>query len=89
MRDRRRAGGEHDGDVRAAEAQRIMASVALSPGAPSKLLSFKRSNFFNVALIVGATGVISRKWSPVPMCCGLLPTFSSIRFNVVGFILRS
>lgn len=35
---RNRAGGEHNGDVRAAEKQRIMASAALSPGAPSSFL---------------------------------------------------
>ena len=53
-----------------------------------KLLSFKRSHLFNVALIVCAPGVICRNWSPVLMCCILLPTFSSIRFNVVRLILR-
>lgn len=31
-------GDEHDGDVRAAEKQRIMASAALSPVAPSSFL---------------------------------------------------
>ena len=54
-----------------------------------KLLSFRRSHLFIVALIVCATGVLPRKWSPVPMSCRLLPTFSSIRFNVVRLILRS
>ena len=54
-----------------------------------KLLSFRRSHLFIVALIVCATGVIHRKWSPVPMCCRVLPTFSSIRFSVFGLILRS
>ena len=53
-----------------------------------KLLHFRRSHLFIDALIVCATGVICRKWSPVPMCCSLLPTFSSIRFSVVRFILR-
>ena len=41
-----------------------------------------------VALSVYATGVILRKCS-VPMCWRLLPTFSSIRFSVSGFMLRS
>ena len=54
-----------------------------------KLLSFRRSHLFIVALIVCATGVICRKWSPVPMCCRVLPTFSSIRFSVFRLILRS
>lgn len=35
---RNRVGDEHDGDVCAAEKQRIMASAALSPGAPSSFL---------------------------------------------------
>lgn len=35
---RNRVGDEHDGDVRAAEKQRIMASAALSPVAPSSFL---------------------------------------------------
>ena len=54
-----------------------------------KLLSFRRSHFFIIALIVCATGVIHRKWSPVPMCWRLLPTFCSIRFSVVRLILKS
>ena len=54
-----------------------------------KLLSFRRSHLVTVALIVYATGILPRKWSPVPMCCRLLPTFSSIRFKVVGLMLMS
>ena len=42
-----------------------------------------------VALSVFASGVIFRKWSPVPMHSRVLPTFSSTRFSVVGFMLRS
>ena len=53
-----------------------------------KLLSFRRSYLFIVALIVCATGVLRWMRSPVPMCCRLLPTFSSIRFSVVRLILR-
>ena len=52
-----------------------------------KLLSFRRSHLFIVALIVCATRVIHRKWSPVHMCCRLFPTFSSIMFSVVRLIL--
>ena len=54
-----------------------------------KLLNFRRSHLFIVSLIVCATRVLLRKWSPVPMSCRLLSTFSSIRFNVVRLILRS
>ena len=32
-----------------------------------KLLSFSRSHLFIVSLIVCATGVLPRKWSPVPI----------------------
>ena len=54
-----------------------------------KLLSFRRSHLFNDSLIVCTTGVLPKKWSPVPMSCRLLPTFSSIRFKVVRLMLRS
>ena len=54
-----------------------------------KLLSFRKSHLLIVALSVCATGVIFRKWSPVPMRSSVLPTFSSMRFSVVGFMLRS
>ena len=54
-----------------------------------KLLSFRRSNLFTVVLVVCATGDTNRKWSPVLKCYSLLPTFPSIWFSVVGFILRS
>ena len=54
-----------------------------------KLLSFRRSHLFIVALIVCATGVLPRKWCPVPMCFRLFPTFSSIRFGDVRLVLRS
>ena len=54
-----------------------------------KLLSFRRSHLFIVALIVCATVVFHRKWSPVPMYYRLLPTFSSIRFSVFRLILKS
>ena len=42
-----------------------------------------------VSLSVCADGVIFRKWFSVPMGSSALPTFSSVRFSVAGFILRS
>ena len=54
-----------------------------------KLFSFRRSHLLIVNLSVCATGVIFRKWSPVPMCSKLLLTFSSISFSVTGFMLMS
>ena len=42
-----------------------------------------------VALSICATGAISRKWSTVPINSGVFPTFSSMRFSVFGFMLRS
>ena len=54
-----------------------------------KLFSFRRSHLLIVSLSVCAAGVIFRKWFPVPMCSSVLPTFSSIRFGVAGFMLRS
>ena len=54
-----------------------------------KLFSFRWSYLLIVSLSVCATGVIFRKWSPVPVCSSVLPTFSSVRFSVAGFMLRS
>ena len=54
-----------------------------------KLLSFRRFHLLIVVLSVCVTGVIFRKWSPVPIHSNLLPTFSSVRFSVAGFMLRS
>ena len=45
--------------------------------------------FINCFFHVCAAGVIFRKWFPVPMPSSVLPTFSSIRFSVTGFMLRS
>ena len=53
-----------------------------------KLLSFRRSHLLIASYSVCATGVIFRKWSPVPMCSSILPTFSSMRFSVASFMLR-
>jgi len=40
-------------------------------------------------LCTGATGVLFRKFSPVPMCLRLLPTFSSISLSISGLMWRS
>jgi hypothetical protein len=47
-----------------------------------KLCNFMRSHL----LIIG---VLSRKFSPVPICSRLFPTFSCISFSVSGFMWRS
>ena len=54
-----------------------------------KLFSFKRSSLLIVSLIVCAAGVIFKNWSPVSLLSSVLHTFSSIRFNMAGFMLRS
>ena len=54
-----------------------------------KVLSPKRSQLLIDSLSVCATGAMFRKWFPVPMHSSALPTFSSVRFSVVGFMLRS
>ena len=54
-----------------------------------KLFSFRRSHLLIVSLSVCAAGVKFRKWSPVPMHSSVLPTYSSLRFSVAGFMLRS
>ena len=53
-----------------------------------KIFSFRRSHLLIVSFSVYAAGVIFRKWSPVPMCSSILPTFSSIRFSVTGFMFE-
>ena len=53
------------------------------------LFSFRRFYLLIASLSVYAAGVIFRKWSPVPMHSSVLPTFSSMRFSVAGFMLRS
>jgi hypothetical protein len=54
-----------------------------------KLFSFMRSHLSIVDLIAWATGILFRKLSLVPMCSRLFSTFSSIRFSVSVFMLRS
>ena len=51
--------------------------------------SFMRSHLQIVILSAGASSVLSRKLSPVPIYCRLLPTSYSIRFSVSDFMLRS
>ena len=53
-----------------------------------KVFSFRRFHLLIVSLSVCATGVIFRKWSPVPICSRLLLTFSSVSFSVTEFMLR-
>ena len=54
-----------------------------------KFPSFRKFHLLIVALSICATGVIFRKLSPVPVHSRLIPTFSSIRFGVTRFMLRS
>ena len=54
-----------------------------------ELLSFRRFHLFIVVLSVYATCVVFRKWAPLPMWSRLLPTFSSMKFSVVEFMLKS
>ena len=54
-----------------------------------KLFSFRESHLFIVALNICVTGVILGKWIPIPMHSRLHPTFSSVRFSVARFMLRS
>ena len=56
--------------------------------AVQKHFSFRKSHLLIVSLYVCASGVILKKWFSVPMCSRLLPTFSSIRFTVAGYMLR-
>ena len=63
-------------------------NMKLTP--PSLLINFGlKSNLLNFSLSAYAPRVLFRKWSPVPMSCRLLPTFSSIRFKVDRLMLRS
>ncbi|CAO2579864.1 hypothetical protein LEMLEM_LOCUS1179, partial [Lemmus lemmus] len=54
-----------------------------------KLFSFRRSHLLIISLSVCAAGVLFRKWFPVPMRSSVPTTFSSKRFSVAGFMLRS
>ena len=54
-----------------------------------KLFRFIGSYLLIVAHSVCAIGVLFRKLFPVTMCSRLLHAFSSIRFSISGFMLRS
>ena len=54
-----------------------------------KLLCFRRCHLSIVALSIYSTDAIFRTWSSVPMHSRILFTFSSIKFSVTGFIVRS
>jgi hypothetical protein len=54
-----------------------------------KLFSVMRSDLFVLDVRTQAIGVLFMKSSPVPTSSGLFSTFSSVRFSVSGFTLRS
>ena len=54
-----------------------------------KPFGFRWFHLLIVYLRVCATMVIFRKWSPVPKHSNVLHILSSVRFSVVGFLLRS
>jgi hypothetical protein len=54
-----------------------------------KFFDFMRSHLSIVNARAWAIGVLFNKLSPVPMHSRLFSTFSSIRFNVSGFMLKS
>ena len=59
------------------------------PFALQKLSSFVRSHLSILDLRAWAIGVLFRKMTSVPMSSRLFPTFSSMRFTVSCFMLRS
>jgi hypothetical protein len=56
--------------------------------AMQKLFIFMRSHLLIVDLSAYVSNILFRKSSAVPMISRLLPTFSSIRFRVLSFMLR-
>ena len=54
-----------------------------------KLFSFIQCHLFTGDVIACAIDALFRKFSAVPMCSRLFLTFSSVRFSVSGFYLRS
>ena len=54
-----------------------------------KTCNFMRSHLSILDLRVQAIGDLFRNFPPVPMCSRLFPTFSSISFNVSGFMWAS
>ena len=57
--------------------------------AMQKPLSFMRSHLLTVDLSVYDNSAQFRKSFPRPVCSRLVPTFSSIRFSLSGFLWRS
>ena len=54
-----------------------------------KLFSCKRSYLSIADLRAWATGLHFRKLSPLPLCLRIVPTFSSVRLSISGFMLGS
>jgi hypothetical protein len=54
-----------------------------------KLCNFMRSHLSILDLTAQAIGVLFRNFHPVPISLRLSPTFSSINFNVSGFMCSS
>ena len=52
------------------------------------LLIFMKSQS-SIDLKARATGVLFRKLFPIPMCSRIFPTFSSLIFSLLGFLLGS
>ena len=63
--------------------------ICLIDFALQKLSSFVRSHLSILDLRAWAIGVLFRIFPLVPMSWSFFPTFSSIRFSVSGFMLRS
>jgi hypothetical protein len=54
-----------------------------------KFCSYMRYHLSIPFLTAQAIGVLFRKFSPMSICSRFLPTFSSIKFSVFGFMWRS
>ena len=54
-----------------------------------KLCNFMRSHLSILDLTAQAVGILFKKFSPMPMCSRLFPTFSSVSFSVSGLMWRS
>ena len=66
------------------EKEMVQMSVAVQ-----KLFRFMKVYLLMVHLCVCANSALFRKSFPVPVNSRLFPTFSSIRFSLSGFMLRS
>ena len=54
-----------------------------------KLYNFMRAHLSILDLTTGATAVLFRNFSPVPISSRVFPTFASISFSVSGFMWSS